>query len=120
MAINPRLGNMRIPIRHPRLTRTVSLTRLRSLIRCQGWVLGRPNPNASQIILTRMDRLNRITSLPRLSRVNILPRKTRLTMLTSITSLDGGAILNRMAVIDSRTRLTIMVSLTRRHGLIRG
>ena len=109
MAFNPRQASMRIRISDPREARMVSLTRVRRLIRCQGWGLGRPNPNDRQIILTR------ITIPRRLSRANRLRRQTRQTILTSITSLDGETILNRTAVIDRRTRLTRMPSMARRH-----
>ena len=111
---------MRIPIRKPRLPRTVSLNSLRRLIRFQGWVLGRPNPNDRQNIRTRQARLTRATSLPILARVNRLPGKTRLTRMTSITSSTRKTILTRLAVMDRRTRLNRLVSLTRRRIFIRG
>ena len=120
MGIYTRLASMEIATGKPRLTRLVSLTRLRRLIRRQGWGLGRPNPNRRQIILNMMARLTRMTGVPRLSRVTRLPRQSRLTRLTSITSLTRQTILARLEVLDRRTRLTRMVSLPRRNRLIRG
>ena len=111
---------MELPTRNPRPTRRVSLTRLRILIRCQGWVLARPNPNPGQLILTRMDRLTRATRFRRRDRAHRLPRHTRLTILTSITSSTRKPILTRLAVMARRTRLTRMVSLTRWRRLISG
>ena len=119
MGIQPRLDSMGSSTRPPRLTRMVSLTRLRRLIRCHGWCLGRPNPNPGQIILTTLDRLTRTNRLPRLSRATRLPRQTRMTRLGSITSLTRKTILTRSEVMTRRTRLARMIILTRRRRLIR-
>ena len=117
MAIYPRLASMQIPTRNPILTRMISLTSMRRLIRFQGCGLGPPNPNPRQIILTRLARLTRLDRLPRLARVDRLPILTR---LRSITSLNRQAIRTRLEVTVRRTRMTRMVSLTRRNRIIRG
>ena len=104
MGIYHRLGSMKISGRKPRLTRTVSLNRLRRFIRCQAGSLGLPNTNTRQIILNRMDRLTRMNMMPRLARVTRLPIHTRLNRMTSITSLTRKTILTRMLDTTRRTK----------------
>ena len=95
----------------------VVLGRLRILIRCQGWGVGRPNPNPGQIILASLAFLTRMTRIHGPTRSTRPPRHTS---LKSITSWTRQHILTRLAVMDTRTGLTRMISLPTRRRTIRG
>ena len=114
VAIHPRQDSMGISTRKISLTRAASLTRLRRPIRFRDRRLGPPNTNPRQIILTWMDRVDRMTRIPRFPSSDRLPRNSRKINLTCITSWDGYTILTRLGVMARRSRQTRIVILTRR------